>query len=490
MWFIFPMLMPHQNLLLIGTDQQRGDAIGVYPGSPVISPNLDRIAGEGVAFTRCISNSPLCVPARASVATGLLPRQHGVWSNATGADEHGPSHVRNIRDVGYHTAVIGKCHLYRDGPGTKPGTHTRDGDDNLEAWGFEHRVEVNDPIGTRWAGCAYTDYLASKGWLAEHQAYVNDWVAEMRTGNVKPWGQVPSPVPPGEDIDSFIGRSSVQWLEQCSTDRPFYLQTQFTGPHDPFDSPYVYRDRYDLSALDPGITELPRPPVPDEISRRLRHTASIGQATSEERRRWRAAYYGNITLIDEWIGRILDVLERRDLLRNTWIVFISDHGEQLGDHGLWGKTVFYQGSVHVPLIVRPPDGIAGWQDDGLTEQIDISATLLDIAGAPALDASLGRSLVPRLLRRDVPGKDFVLSELFGQTMLLTGTDKFVLPVTGGAVSQHFDLTEDPNELNNLVDGKSSSRPALRTCLEPLWELVNDEALNRYRDYVAQTGRLN
>ena len=118
------------NILVIATDQQRADAIGAYPGSQALTPHLDAIAAEGILFTQCVSNAPLCVPARASVATGLLPRQHGVWSNAAGANPAGPSHVRDVRDQGYTAAVIGKC-LYRDGPATAAGTHTRDGDANL-----------------------------------------------------------------------------------------------------------------------------------------------------------------------------------------------------------------------------------------------------------------------------------------------------------------------------------------------------------------------
>ncbi len=101
-------------------------------------------------------------------------------------------------------------------------------------------MEVNDPIGTRHAGCSYTDYLESRGWLAEHQAYIQEWVDQMRSGEVRPWDQRPSPVPEGEDIDSFIGSNVVRWLERHDGEQPFYLQAQFTGPHDPFDGPLAY----------------------------------------------------------------------------------------------------------------------------------------------------------------------------------------------------------------------------------------------------------
>ncbi len=135
------------NILFIFADQMRGDSLGCLPGSPVITPNLDRLASEGITFTRCQSNSPLCAPARAVLMTGQLPRENGIWSNRSGADPEGPSHVRNIRDAGYHTAIIGKTHLWRD-RARGAGTHVKEMDQNLESWGFDHRLEINDPIET------------------------------------------------------------------------------------------------------------------------------------------------------------------------------------------------------------------------------------------------------------------------------------------------------------------------------------------------------
>lgn len=174
-----PIVKTNQpNILFICTDQMRGDSLGSVPGSPVISPNLDRLSAEGITFTRCMSNSPLCVPARATLMNGQLPREHGVWSNRRGADEHGPSHVRNIRDAGFHTAVIGKTHLWSPSNSGKPGLHVREMDRNLEAWGFEYRYEVNDPLLTWHMDCHYTDYLESKGLLEAHRDYIDSWIKE------------------------------------------------------------------------------------------------------------------------------------------------------------------------------------------------------------------------------------------------------------------------------------------------------------------------
>ena len=413
------------NILYLFTDQLRGDAVGYYPGSPVLTPNLDRLAAQGAAFLRCYTNSPLCVPARASLMSGQLPREHGVWNNAIGADEHGVSHVRNLRQAGYYTAVVGKTHLWRTGAGGKPGMHVKEKDGNLANWGFDYRVEVSDPIGTRNGFCRYTDYLEQQGWLATHQQYMQDWFEQgYQAGEPQPWDQPQAPVPEGEDIDSFIGRSAVDWISDHGKDKPFYLQVQFTGPHDPFDGPESWRAKYDASTIDPGITALPQAPIPGYLASRLERGSTIREATIEQRQRWRVNYYANVSLIDDWIGKIIDKLEEQNLLANTWIVFGSDHGELLGDHGLWGKACFYESAVHVPCFVVGPGLAAGQVSEQLVEHVDVPATLLDIAGAPALTDSLGVSLLQQL--RNGTGKPFVVSELFGQVMLRTEDRKLVI----------------------------------------------------------------
>ena len=503
------MTLARPNIILVFTDQLRGDAVGL-PGAPVIAPNIDRLAREGVVFTRCVSNSPLCVPARASLMTGRLPREHGAWSNAVGADEDGPSHVRNIRDAGYRTAVFGKTHLWRVGPGGRAGMHAREMDHNLAAWGFDERLEVNDPIGTRFMGCAYTDYLASRGWLAAHQEYMHAWVAEIRDGDVEPWDQQPAPVPKGEDIDSFIGRRAVEWLRdtvQKGQRSPFYLQVQFTGPHDPYDAPTAWRNRYRPGELDPGIAALPEPPTPKLIQARLERAPSLAAASTEQRQRWRANYYANVSLIDHWIGELLAVLEESDALARTWIVFNSDHGELLGDHGLWGKAAFYEGAVHVPCIMRapagsgaPPEGGAppkggGRVVRGLTEQIDIPVTLVDVAGAEPLPLGLGRSLRATVesAAKGTAGKEAVVSELFGQVMLRTDRYKLVVRLEDHKRYQFFDLCDDPQETRNVV-AEPARQPMIDALigdyLLPLESRTDLDRLARYRAYVRRTGSIN
>lgn len=484
--------MKKPNILFIFADQMRADCLGSVPGSQVISPHLERLSAEGVTFTRCMSNSPLCVPARSSLHTGQLVRENGCWSNRVGPDKDGPSHVRNIRDAGYHTAVIGKTHLWRDGPGGKPGRHVRECEHLLHAMGFEHCHEVNDPVETRNMGCYYTDYLAEHGWLAAHQAYMQAWVDEMYSGNVTPWGQEPAPVPDGADIDSYIGRTSADWLRHYDGGSPFYLQVQFTGPHDPFDAPKKYREMYDPASLAPGNSERHPSPLPGIKARRQRSQA-VAHATPYQRQRWRANYYGNITLIDDLIGELIQVLAQKGQLDNTWIIFNSDHGEMLGDHGLFSKAVFYREAMHVPCIIRSPSADQGRVVDALTDHIDLAVTLGDIAGASPLD-SLGRSLVPCFHTAAEPaGKQAVVSELFGETTIVTDTNKLTVRIEDHHPVLLFDLEKDPGEITNVVDdpdyaGKIAEM--IQQYLVPLRARTHQEKLKDYRAYVQRTGSVN
>ncbi|PDH37938.1 MAG: hypothetical protein CNE99_07590 [OM182 bacterium MED-G24] len=488
------------NILYIFADQMRGDCLGIV-NDQVQTPHLDRLAAEGVTFTRCMSNSPLCVPARAALMNGQLPRQSGVWSNRSGADEEGPSHVRNIRDAGYRTAVIGKTHLWRHSAAGQAGLHVGTMEDKLKAWGFDDCLEINDPIETGWMDCHYTDHLARQGLLEAHRAFIMDWVKEAYRGNDPiPWQQKPAPVPEGEDIDSWVGREAVRWLAQHDQSKPFYLQVQFTGPHDPYDGPQSFRDQYDVSTIDPGITDIPSGGSPI-VRARLAGSQSIIGASTQQRQQWRVNYYANITLIDAWVGRILEQLAADDQLENTWVVFTSDHGEMLGDHGLWSKANFYSQSVQVPCVVRPAsdefEKRSGWQSRALVQQIDVPVTLNDIAGASPLPGVQGESLA-RFVRREPGdddahrGHDCVLSELFGQSTLITDDYKLTVRVDDHKPAQLFDSGNDPDELMDdlLSDNGGLAQSLTETYLQPLADAINRDQLNDYRQYVRETGQIN
>lgn len=442
------------NILLIFPDQHRGDTMGCA-GHPVIhTPNIDRIAAEGVLFGRCCTNSPLCMPARASLMNGQYVNTHGVWDNNLPADRHGPSHVRNIRDAGYYTAVIGKTHLYVHG-GVKD---TRQHIDQLKDWGFEDTHELTGPWASANINSEYTDYLAQKGLLETHREYIRHYLAGMRSGAMKPWQEPPSPLKPEDHLDVYTGRTAADWLRNYHGSKPFYLQVCFPGPHDPFDSTKEYRDLYRPEDVPVGIMDKPKEPVPPYVQFVTSWSALEGM-TIQQKQLMSTFYYGKVTQIDDGIGMILKAMAERGFLDNTWVVYTSDHGEMLGDHFLSHKIVFYEGALKIPLIIRPPGGVKAWKSGGLTDHIDIAATLLDIAGAKPSEKSDGVSLLP-VVRAGPAGrdaqkhKDAVFSEVQLFSMVLTDRYKMVVNSITREPLELYDVVNDPKELNNLVTDSS------------------------------------
>ncbi len=424
--------------------------------------------------------------------TGQLPRENGVWSNARGADVDGPSHVRSLRDAGYFTAVVGKTHLWRTGPGPKPGLHAKEMDHVLAAWGFNHRVEVNDPIGTGSQGCAYTDFATEHGFVDAHRKYINDWIAEKHAGNPTPWAQPPSPAPKLMDIDSFIGRTGCEWLQTYDKSQPFYLQVQFTGPHDPYDGPSDFRAWYQDKDIDIGSTTRIENPPPS-LQARFALRNPIARATQEQRRQWRINYYANISLVDHWVGELINTLRESGFADNTWVLFASDHGEMLGDLGLMGKTVYFEPSVRVPLFIHAPK-TAARRYDQLVQQIDLTNTLLDVGEVDGFTDSLGQSLKPAVSGEH--SEDLgqaVFSELFGETTVITERYKFTVNTETHEASQLIDRIETPDESRNLVADSGYQlvqQELLERYLDPLRVRIDKARMSRYREYVKRTARRN
>jgi len=445
--------MEKPNIIYIFSDQHRGDALGCSGHPDVKTPNLDKLAEEGVNFTECYTNSPLCMPARASMMTGQYPCTHGVWTNDMEADPNKvPSHVRNIRDNGYYTALIGKTHLYRHGTGD--WTDTREKEDIIKDWGFDDIQELTGPLATIRHDSAYTDYLKEKGLLEKHRKYMKDYAEGWGKGEAQPWELPPCPLPTEDHLDSYTGQQTVEWINNYDKDKPFYLQVLFPGPHDPFDSPQEYRDLYDIEEITTGIMEYPKDPVPFYVKGVLKWSG-LDDMSTEDNKKLQSYYYAKITLIDEYIGRIMKALEENGLSENTWVVYNSDHGEMLGDHMMSHKIVFYDGAVKIPLIIRPPGGSKARVSKALTDHIDIANTFIDITGAEPLENAYGRSLLPNIeCKPEDPklneGKDFIFSEVYGFSSIIDDRYKLTIRTDSAKPVELFDLKDDPKELENRV----------------------------------------
>ncbi|MHA1884676.1 MAG: sulfatase family protein, partial [Promethearchaeota archaeon] len=328
------------------------------------------------------------------------------------------------------------------------------------------------PLASAIHESPYTDYLKEKRLLRTHKSYILKYLRKYWGGKAKPWETPPCPLPTEDHLDSYIGRKATQWIRDYNNPKPFYLQILFPGPHDPFDSPQEYRDMYKSENMPLGILEWPQEPL-HRLNKRGLRWGGLKDMTKEQNQLFRTFYYAKITLIDFYIGELVKILADKGLLENTWIIYNSDHGEMLGDHFMSHKVVFYEGAIHIPLIIRPPGGIPGWTCKGLTDHLDITASFVEIAGATPLEGSEGRSLVSQVMVGPdnlgaQEGKEVIYSEVSGFSMVRSDKYKLVINTASKQPVEMYDLKNDPNELNNVVN-------------DPLLNAARQELINKYLD---------
>jgi choline-sulfatase len=469
---------PAPNIVLVMSDQHRADMMGCAGDVGVLTPNLDHLAAEGVRFSRVSCQGPLCMPARASFMTERYVRDHGVYTNWAEIASDSPTYVWALREAGYHTALVGKAHLYRDEFHT--AGHVDDLAERLRTLGF---AEVHE-TGDKFSGSTpnrYTDHLRDRGLLDAYRQHIADRAyqgdnesGQNATKRVPMWDATPMPVPLDAYIDSWHGNEAVRWLDEYERPDPFFLFVGFPGPHDPWDAPREAVERYrDVEVSMPRTTQRP------EVEGTGRYGALLNSflwlsdtetMTDDAIRGMRRAYSADISVIDDAVGRIVGALQRRGLLDNTWFVYTSDHGEMGGNHGLMSKCVLYEPAVRVPLLVRPPGGCDGNVVDALVEHLDVPASLREMAGAPALPGSDGRSLIRYLGDDDLSDRDgrnvrdVTVSENWGFAAFETDRYKLVVDEDACAPCQLFDLREDPSEDHDLLPD-STARPLVDELME-------------------------
>jgi len=431
------------NIILIETDQQRYDTIAALGFSYMDTPNLDRLVREGVAFTNAFVASASCVPTRASLYQGVYAHTSGIYSNSAWHR----TWVGNLADVGYYCVNVGKMHT--SPPETPAGFHERYVVENkdkqgyyFDRWDMAIRARGHEKPGRRIYRRLpdYRDRLGAFEWSLDDDLH----------------------------SDFFVGDLATWWIESHPRVEPLFLEIGFPGPHPPYDpierytKPYLERD---IPVPHPTPEELEGQPA--ALKGMRDHNVLVDhdsvcwpeEPSQEELRRLRAYYLANVTMIDEKIGQVLQALEDKGYLEDAVVVFTSDHGDCLGDHGESQKWSMYDIVTRVPLIVWAPGRYAGGQThDALVQQMDIATVLLDLAGAERLDPWEAISLQPMLEGDpDAQGREYVFAEESGDEFrpaadlatMVRSKDWKLVHYVGQSDGELYDLRADPEEIRNL-----------------------------------------
>ena len=475
------------NVILISTDQQRGDCIGPE-GRGVKTPNIDRIGSAGVRFSKCITPHPMCQAARASILTGKLPYSHGVRDNGRDLDySFGAQGLAGMfGSAGYETHFIGKAHLSSQQtfePSGRPECYSSAKDYPADwsgsYFGFETvQMMLRPHHHTKWYEAPET--LHYENWLDQDGQGKARWdlAKEHLKPEVKNYQAWRSALDEEWHSSPWIGDRSVEMIENRQ-DKPLFAWVSFPDPHPPFLSPKPWCDMYDPDevtiAKNPELDLENRPwwhgkfmESRGKIKQGSEHNAggtdwgNRGDMSEAAMRELTAIYFGMISAVDEQVGRILDALEARGELDNTVIVFISDHGEWLGDHGLLLKgPMLYDGLLRVPCLVSGP-GITGGQviDDPICT-VDIRKTLADICDLE-IEEDNGTSWMG--LINGTESRDFALSEYevdarrsaVDMDLMTVRSQRYRMSVDLRTdTGELYDMHNDPDEMVNLFDDPDS-----------------------------------
>jgi choline-sulfatase len=436
------------NILLLMVDQLAASWLPPYGHDVVKAPRIEALAGDGVVFENAYCPSPLCAPSRASLLTGRLPSRTGVYDNAAELRASEPTVMHRLRAAGYATCLSGKMHFV--------------GPDQLH--GFEQRLTADT-------------YPADL-----------DWTPDWRVPPTKrlPWYHtMESVLRPGVctasmqmDYDDEVAHRAVRKLRDLARggrEQPFFLCVSFTHPHDPWELRPDYWERYEEATIDlPTVGAIPRAEA-DPHSLRLRDMAGIDdvELTDAQLRTARHAYYAAISYVDERIGEVLGALAESDLSEDTIVIFTADHGEMLGERGLWYKMAFFEPAARVPLIVSAPGRLAARRVPAPVSLLDVAPTLLDLCGLESAGDLDGRSLAPVLAGAELSDADVVAEYLAeGVTapavMLRRGQFKYVW--CEGDPEQLYDVESDPHELVNLAGDQAALCDELRGDIGRRWDL--------------------
>ncbi|MAC76633.1 MAG: choline-sulfatase [Rhodobacteraceae bacterium] len=441
--------MTNPNILILMVDQLNGTLFPDGPADWLHAPNLKRLAERSVRFANAYTGSPLCAPGRAAFMSGQLPRRTGVYDNAAEFRSDIPTYAHHLRRAGYYTCLSGKMHFV--------------GPDQLH--GFEDRVTTDI-------------YPADFGWTPDYRKpgeRIDWWYHNMGSVTGAGVAEITNQLEYDDEV-AYNACAKLYDLARGKDARPWSLTVSFTPPHDPYVARKKYWDLYEeCEHLAPDVPDLGYD-AQDPHSKRLFDANDWRNfnITEEDIRRSRRAYFANISYVDDKIGEILQVLE--DTRQEAVILFLSDHGDMLGERGLWFKMSFYEGSARVPLMMCAP-GLAPQRIDTPVSSIDVTPTLGALAGVDMSDIAPwtdGENLVP--LAKGTPREAPVAIEYAAEgsqaplVCLRMGRWKYTRCTLDP--DQLFDLQADPHELTNLASDPAHAQPLaqLRAMADARWDL--------------------
>lgn len=470
--------MDRPNIIMIMTDQQRFDTIAALGASWVSTPNLDRLVNEGVTFTNCHITGASCIPCRASLFKGYYPHTTGVLRNGQPWQR---TWVEQLAASGYRCVNVGKMHTI---PYNAPA-------------GFHERYVVENKdryMEGRWYFDEWDKALAAHGLKKQQRVQYR-----KRPDYRERLGAFFWELPEHLHSDIFVGNMAKWWIESYPQTEPLFLQIGFPGPHPPYDPTERYASRYlgrkDIPIPQPTQRELDA--LPPALQEKRRHDVEVDHdsvawslnPTPEQLHRIWAHYGANMTMIDERVGDILEALRIKGYLDNSVVIFASDHGDCMGEHGLIQKWAMYDCVTRSPLIMWSPKRFgAPRRIDDLCQLFDVGPTVLELAGCEVPSNFEAQSLLPALTGGAWTPREHVFCEQAGDTNL-TGAE-FITMIRsrswklvhykGESYGQLFDLENDPGEVNDLWNDPAAAEPKAQL-LASLREWLIDSNYNT-RDF--------
>jgi len=455
---------PKPNILLIHTDQHRMECLGAYGNKDIQTPNIDKLASEGVLYHQSFCTLPICAPSRHSLISGMYVHEHKGWINGSTLNPEIRTFPDILRQAGYKTAAIGKMHFtptYLDvgferlilaeqaGPGRWDDDYHRD----LMKNGLVDRLDLEDQVG-EYRKNANEEYFASYGTRVTNlpdEFYSTNWIARRALQELQEWDESGN-----------------------------MLMVGFIKPHHPFDPPQKWAELYAPDSLDllPGWIE---ESLPYDLEENKGYFPNK-ELKKEAVKKTMAYYYAAITQIDYEVGRMVDLLKSKGLYDNTMIIYTSDHGEHMGyHHQLLKHGYLYESIMKVPLIIKFPEGLnRGLENNDLVSNIDVAPTILKVAGLPAPETMSGQDLSQNNIKREYV---FAHNEMARQAMARSKEFKLILNYRGRSL--FFDLRNDPLEMNNLYE-EPSFEAKIREFREAIYDWQGGDTIQAeiYLDYDA------